>query len=152
MIQCQSPLLLDYSARKLGPEATAEVDRHLAVCNACASFVAAQSALWTELDAWEPDDISAGFDGRLYAAIEKGGRRSWWAWNWRPTVRFAAAACATVVLALVLTRPSKHSVRTPPPPDIPRVEGIDAEQIDRTVEDLEMLREFVTPAPGQQTL
>src|SRR4051794_11236202 len=69
-------LLLDYCARKLNPESTAIVERHIAICPACRDFAEGQRAVWSALDSWEAPPVSAGFDRRLYERIENDV--PWW--------------------------------------------------------------------------
>jgi len=141
-------LLLDYCHRKLAPEMVEVFEQHMALCPACRAFAASQSAVWQALDAFEAMPLSEDFDERLFARIEREQRRaSLWSglWNrmtaggtamWRPAVPVAAA----VVLAVGLwMRPGV----VPPQPDLAKSDNrVDVEQVERVLEDMEMLRQL----------
>jgi len=65
--------LFDYCARRLGPEESAVLEDHLAVCESCRDLARAQRALWDGLDCWEAAEVSPDFDRRLCARINAGG-------------------------------------------------------------------------------
>ena len=52
-----------------------------------------------------------------------------------------AAACATVALAILIDIPGASRV-TPPTEPQARTEHVDIEQVERTLDDLNMLRQF----------
>jgi anti-sigma factor RsiW len=144
----ESPgILLDYCARTLNSDAAAVLERHIAVCPECARFAAAQQQLWSALDSWEATPVADDFDERLYARIEESNgwsRVRRWFGEWKPAVPFAAAA-ATAALAFFLNLPATN-------PGVPvqersRIEALEPEQIERAVEDVDMLRQFSTPGP-----
>src|SRR3954466_221456 len=99
-------MLLDYCARKLNPESTAILERHIAICPACHQFADGQRALWNALDAWETTPVAADFDRRMYSRIAH--EVSWWHRLVRPfrplSVRqgLPVAAACLVVIAGVL--------------------------------------------------
>jgi anti-sigma factor RsiW len=138
--------LLAYSAGKLDMESTLTVERHLRVCPECAEFYAAQRGVWNALDAWEVPAVSEGFDRRLFERIEKASAAPWylrWVDALRPLVAQPALplALATLVVATGFLLDHPSSVRTPSrAPAI--ATAADAEQIERTLDDLEMLRQF----------
>ena len=142
-------ILLDYCAHRLAPDTAAAFERHLAACMSCRECVSGQQEVWAALDEWKPAHPSADFDRRLYARIEE-EQGHWWLRLWPATIRWkaVAAACATLVAVVVLSNPSK------PPADVvqesSRVEMLEPEQVERTLEDLEMLKQLSTS--GSQNL
>ncbi len=142
-------ILLDYCARQLGPETTATLERHIALCAACSRFAANQRAVWQAMDAWEAAPIPADFDSRLYRRIE--AQTSWWEPLVRPfrevTLRRAvpatAMACLLVAAGIVLERPGI----SPDPPqtngaDRAQVEQVQPEQVVHTLDTMDVLSEF----------
>ena len=137
--QDSAELLLDYCARKLDPARTALLDRHMESCGECRAFRDGQRALWQALDQWESLPVSAEFDRQLYRRIEEGKRASWWERTLRPlllrpALPIAATTCLLLVAGLVLQN-------SPPAPIEPQ-HAREIEQVERTLEDLEMLRTF----------
>jgi anti-sigma factor RsiW len=140
--------LLEYAAGRLANEQAALVARHVEHCAECGQLVQAQRQVWDALSQWKPGPVSADFDRRLYRKIDSQPV----SWRdrlfrpleplWRPVVPLAAA-CLLIVAGVVL-----HTPRTAlNPGDSPvRVEKIEAEQVERTLDDIQMLREMaVTP-------
>ena len=140
-------VLLAYCARKLDPARTAILESHIAVCPACREFAAAQQAVWSALEAWEGEPVSADFDRRFYRRIEQEGSVSIWERLMRPfrpvLVRqglpIAAAACLLVTAGILLERPSQVS---PANDNQVQVESVQPDQLDRALEDIEMLSDF----------
>ena len=139
-------LLLDYCTRKLEPESVAILERHIALCDACREFAGGQRAVWEALDAWEAAPVSADFNSRLYRRIE--AQVSWWdllrrpfrpAMLWRG-VPATAMACLMVMAGVMLQR----SAVSPEPAsnDTAQVESVQPEQVERTLDAMEMLSEF----------
>jgi anti-sigma factor RsiW len=158
-------VLLDYCARKLNPETTALLNRHMESCAECRAFAAAQMSVWEALDAWEPEPVSAAFDRKLYARIEEREAQKGWLghmwgrisqpamftpFGWRPAMPIAAA-CLTLVAAFVLSVPGDKSAReiyVDNTRDNGRVEVVDVEQVERTLDDIEMLKQLNPPVKG----
>jgi anti-sigma factor RsiW len=152
-------LLLAYCARRLDLETQTVLERHMAACPACREFQQGQQAVWNALDAWEAMPVSDDFDRRLYRRIEEEeARASWWSRLTRPFrpmfeppllsrgVPFAAAACLLLVAGMILERPGSVVVPDEVTADA-RMESIQPDQVERTLDDMEMLRQFrVTPA------
>jgi anti-sigma factor RsiW len=143
--------LLDYSAGRLDREHAALVARHVETCQECARFVEGQQRVWNALSQWEVDPVSAGFDRRLYRAIDAEPV----SWKerlfrplqplWRPIIPLAAA-CLLIVVGVVLHVP-QATIRP-----AASVEKIEAEQVERTLDDMQMLRELeMTPRQEENT-
>ena len=162
-------ILLAYAAGTLNAAETASLEQHAVGCGECRALVDAQKHLWSLLDAAEAPEVSADFDARLYARIAREeGASSWksgWVrwlrgfapgsflWNpisWKPVVAGVAGA---VVLAVGLyLHVPLHAPTIQPASSVSginqqiRPESVDAEQMETTVEDLEMLMPPATPA------
>lgn len=137
-------LLLEYCARRLDPESTAILQRHIAICPACREFADGQRALWEALDAWETTPVSADFDRRMYSRIEK--EVSWWDRLVRPfrplLVRQGlpvAAACLVVMAGVFLERQGAVPRQDT---ESAQVETVQPEQVERALDAMEMLSEF----------
>src|ERR1022692_2486991 len=142
-------LLLDYCTRKLEPESVAILERHIALCSACQEFASRQRAVWEALDAWEAAPVSRDFDSRLYRRIE--AQVSWWdilrrpfrplshAMLWRG-VPATAMACLLLMAGVILQRSAIPP--TPAPNDMAQADSVQPEQVERTLDAMEMLNEF----------
>jgi hypothetical protein len=138
-------LLLSYSARRLNPESTAILEAHMELCPACREFRDGQRALWEALDQWEARPISPDFNRRLYRKIEEQEQLGWWARIFgsarpmflRPALPLAAAACLVLVAGFIIDNPGRVAAPVAENPQVREVE-----QVERTLEDLEMLQQF----------
>lgn len=146
--------LLDYAAGRLKREHAALMARHVETCQECARIVEAQQRVWNALSQWEVDPVSAGFDRRLYRTI--GAQPVSWkdrlfrplAPLWRPLVPLAAA-CLLIVVGVVLHAPQATPTAAT---SQAAVEKIEAEQVERTLDDMQMLRELeMTPKQEGKT-
>jgi len=142
--------LLEYSAGRLDRERTAIIERHMEACPACARFVEEQRVVWDALGQWESPELSADFNRRLYQKIDQAQPSSWLAKFlhpfWRPMVP-VAATCLLIVAGVVL-----HTPTAVVNPAHSRVESVEPEQVERTLDDLQMLRELsITPAQEADT-
>jgi hypothetical protein len=148
--------LLDYAAGRLAGERAAQIELHVESCQACAHFVEAQQTVWSALDHWEPDPVSMDFDRRLYHAIDQARsasvlsrmlRRVFGPLQplWRPAIPLAAA-CLLIVAGVMLHAPQAAIA---PADSQVRVERIEPEQVERTLDDMQMLRELVG-TPNQE--
>ena len=144
--QENAELLLSYSARRLDPRSTAILEAHMEVCPACREFRDGQRALWDALDEWEARPISPDFDRRLYRLIEEQEQMGWWARIFgpmrpmflRPALPLAATACLVLVAGILSVDPG----RIAPPPSADTQQVREAEQVERALDDLDMLRQF----------
>ena len=143
--------LLDYCARKLDPARTAVVESHLRICESCRKLVRAQQTVWESLEAWDGIEVAPDFNRRLYARIEAESRRGfvsrwmhtalarWSIMSWRPALP-VALACATVIAALWIQEPGTRKLNVEEPQA--KVERVDIEQVERTLQDLDMLKQL----------
>lgn len=154
--QENAELLLAYCARRLDLETAAVLEHHMESCPACRTFHENQKAVWRALDLWEAMPVSDDFDRRLYNRIETEGSPLWrrllrplQPLLARQSIPLAAAACLLVMAGILLEHPG--NLTTPVPPT--RAEVVQAEQVERTLEDLELLREFqLTPPPDNRSM
>jgi anti-sigma factor RsiW len=146
-MKCTRPeeILIEYCAGTLSSETAAELKSHISGCPECRSFTQSQQQVWAALDQWETEPISSDFNGRIYKRIAETERPSpWRGWlAWRPVLG-VAAACAAVVIALVVNSPGDRQVAITPPAaaahvESSRAESVEPEQMERALEDLEML-------------
>ena len=151
-------LLLAYCAGKLDPKTQTILDQHFGACPHCREFQKSQATVWQALDGWEAMPVSADFDRRLYRRMEEEhAQASWWARLVRPfrpvfqtplTSRglpVAAAAVLILLAGVILERANKLAA----PEDMAeRIESIQPDQVERTLDDMEMLREFRLNSSG----
>jgi anti-sigma factor RsiW len=160
--QENAELLLAYCARKLDPETQITLERHLAICPACREFQTSQQAVCEALDAWDAMPVSADFDRRLYQRIEQeAAHASWWSRLVQPfrpmfegsmmgrSVPLAAAACLLVLAGIILQQPNGVSVSEDLTVD--RAEVIQVDQVERALDDMEMLRQFKLTTSGDSS-
>jgi hypothetical protein len=141
-------VLLDYCAHKLSAGAAAAFQRHIAICEECGRAAADQRRVWSALEMWDAAPVSTDFDRVLHARIEQHEERKWWqhardrlanGFGWKPAVS-VAAACVTVIAAIVISVPDRRAEL--PVQERSRIETVEPEQVERTFEDLEMLKQL----------
>lgn len=149
----QGILLMDYSAGRLEGRALSQIEAHLEGCPACRDFAMAQGRVWSALDVLPGMTASAKFDESLQARLtameaEAGGwkERLRRALAWRPALPIAATAAAAAVFFTYGDSGKSNDPRTPIDPQA-NMQMVDAEQVERALDDLEMLNEL-----GQQEL
>jgi anti-sigma factor RsiW len=138
--------LVAYAAGELDRDTAASIEQHLRGCPACRSVALEQAALWKTLDIWEAPPVSADFDQRLYSRIRDEVHLSWWERLSRPfrpmplrqALPLGATACLLVIASFLVQQPDKLA------PSYPRGEVVRADQVERTLDDLELLRQFGT--------
>lgn len=148
--QENADVLLSYSAGRLDAVRTMAFEAHMLSCQACREFRDSQSALWETLDRWEARPAPLDFDRRLYRKIEEQQRLGWWARIFgparpmflRPALPLAAAACVLLVAGFIIDTPGRA-----PAPAAEAPQAREVEQMERTLDDLEMLRQFNLAAP-----
>ncbi len=138
--------LLAWCSHRLDGGDAAAIERHVQSCAACREFVQRQQAVLQALDNWEAPPVSPDFDHRLYARIAQDV--SWWDRLVRPFrplalrqgLPIAAAAALMIVAGLLVERPAN---RPPAPvPESAQVETASPDQVERALDDMEMLREL----------
>jgi anti-sigma factor RsiW len=149
-------LLLDYCARRLDSPAEAALEAHIATCPACKSWTEEQMRAWAALDDWLPAPISASFDSALYERIaSERTRMPWWrtalrplaVWRLKPALSLALASL--LVVALWIGRPKP----VPPPNPNRAQESLDADRLEKALDDVEMLRQLDSAAtPDAQSM
>lgn len=147
-------VLLDYCARMLDPERKAMLERHMEQCADCREMARAQSEVWSAMDAFDAEPVSADFDRRLYARIDE--RETVTAWErfwapvreylqgqpaWKPVLSIAAASAVLAVVFLV------QGDAPQPVTDQPAA-VVDVKEVENVLEDMEMLRQLEAPAPA----
>jgi anti-sigma factor RsiW len=152
--------LMAFVASRLGAEAMERTERHLEVCPACRELAAGQRAVWETLGAWEAPPVSADFDRRLYARIER--EVSWWDRALRPfrpaTIRWGlpvAAAAGLVVMAGAILVDRSAGVRSAPQKASIQLDSLRPDQAESALEDMEMLQEIngvVRPDPAASSM
>lgn len=144
-----------YAAGTLPAGEAAALESHIAVCEACGARAAAQKDVWAALDLWEPVAISEDFDTRLYERIAAEGGRKWWHFLLRPEISFSFRTAGPVALACFALVAAFFYRNTPPaagpfhPPTVSIPQNVDADQVERTLDDLEMLKQLSLPAAGE---
>ena len=136
-------VLLDYCAGTLEPARAAEFSRHLEGCPNCRRVVDAQREVWSALDRWTAVEVSPDFDARLYARIAQGhAARRWTQWlrRLRRPALPLAVACAVLAVGFLVRSP-----RLDDGSQQVRADKIDIEQVEQTLEDLEMLTPLAPP-------
>lgn len=147
----EAGIFLDYCARKTDVVASLAMESHLAICESCQAVVRAQQALWNSLDSWDQVEVAQDFNRKLYARIDAEGgsvfllrwwkmaSARWFAISWWPALP-AALACALFIAALWIPwpgvgRPEAEQAQS-------KTEQLETEQVERTLQDLEMLKQF----------
>jgi anti-sigma factor RsiW len=137
-------MLVAYAAGALDAETAHAVEEHLAGCDACRSMAADQIAVWKALEAWEAPVVSPDFDRRLYLRIDQEAHLSWWQRLTRPfrfmplrqALPLTASAGLLLIAGLLLQFPGPRA-RVAPRPEVVR-----ANQVERALDDLDLLGQF----------
>ena len=148
-------LLIAYAAGALEASAQIEFERHMAVCDGCRNLAAEQKAVWDALDDWRPAPVSADFNQKLYERISQEAAIRWWErpfhldflWAFRPAVPVAAACAAVMAVFLIMQPLTTH------PTPAPAEQKVSIEQVERALDDMDMLKQMSLTAPveGQAT-
>ena len=153
-IESRNPeMLVDHANGKLDLATARGLEQHLAGCSACQEVVVRQAAIWRALDTWEAAPISPDFDRRLYRRIDEEVNSSWWERAMRPfrtmPLRHALPLTETAGLLLmagVLLQNPGHVA-----PATPHNELVRANQVERTLDDLDLLRQFSAADSAEST-
>jgi anti-sigma factor RsiW len=151
-------ILLEYAAGRLAPKTALEVEQHLQGCARCREAAELERRVWLALDEWEPMPVSAEFNRKLHARIAEEAQVSFWrrVWTgtgvqrnrWRMALAPGAVAGVAVLAAILMQSPPPSMPRPHPEPG---VDGVELEQVEQTLEDMDMLRQLSSP-PGSQNL
>jgi hypothetical protein len=146
----EAELWIGYVAGTLAPDVVLELRAHLDVCASCRETVEAQKAVWIALDSWTPIEVSPGFNDAVYQRLAAEEQVRGWGrmfharWSWRPAMPLAAVGAALIV-ALLLRAPSAKPPSAAPPASTPQIE-----QVERALEDMDMLKQLGVAAPQEQ--
>jgi anti-sigma factor RsiW len=138
-------LLLDYASGRLPGAQAADVARHANECDECAAALLEYSSVSEALDLWEAPPVSAHFNRRLWDRIESAASAPLYVrvadWlrfhSLKPAIPVAAAALAIAAGFLL-----DHTSTANKPPATNRVSATEADQAERTLDDLQLLRQF----------
>ncbi len=126
---------------------------HFERCVSCRQASLQQAAVWQALDSWNVPPVSSGFNRHLYAKIDAVANESWYerlAASVRPL--FAQPAWALGVAGALFVAGFVFDHRTTRTPQVPvQVSTTEAEQVERTLDDLEMLRQFDLASDEKET-
>ena len=137
-------LLLDYCSHSLDAKAAEEVEAHLAACPQCKAWTDAHMRTWSLLDDWQAAPVSPDFERKLREriALLDTEPKPWWRAAWQSFatrgLKPALAAALVVVLllaGLLFVRPS-HAPAQP---------AIDADHLEKALDDVDMLRKVDAP-------
>ena len=144
-------ILLEYCAGTLDVERAVAIEKHARECGECRALITAQMNVWNALGELAAPEVSPDFDARLYFRIAqeeaepawRSGLRSLRILSWKPVVAGAAAAAVLAVgLSLYAPLLDIHKLHAPKSSDASpqiRPESVDVEQVEVTLEDLDML-------------
>jgi hypothetical protein len=148
--QENAEVLLAWLEKRLPAETALALERHASVCGDCRRMMEGQRAVWKALEDWDTEPVAADFDRKLYRAIEQEEARSWLkrlldpvirpvaTFAMRPAVPLAATTLALGAL-LLFQAPAGLEMSGDPGRRV-AMESPDAEQVESTLDDLEMLR------------
>jgi anti-sigma factor RsiW len=141
-------ILLDYVAGSLAAAQVAEFERHAKDCSRCDALVASQAAVWRSLDEWKPEPVSAGFNRELWRRIDADASAPSWTAQLRFWKQLAplVAVLALVVTGFVMDHQSRSPVTTPA---AVAVSASEADQLERTLDDLQLLEAVDTATPAK---
>ncbi len=149
MTHCPSEdILLDYVAGALAPAQAAGFERHAKECSRCDALVASQASVWRSLDEWKPEPVSAEFNRELWRRIDADAAAPSWTARlhfWKQLAPLAA------LLALVATGfvMDHHSQPPAAAPASVAVSASEADQLERTLDDLQLLEAVDTATPAR---
>ncbi len=146
-------VLLDYTAGRLDAAELAAFESHAESCARCGDLRAAQSAVWVNLDAWKPEPVSSGFNRELWRKIDAEAAQP--AWNerllaslglWKRIAPIAVAA-ALVVTAFVWNDSPRNGHSPTQKKAAIVVSASDADQLERALDDIQLLHEIDAARP-----
>ena len=150
-------ILLDYTAGRLDAKRTAKLEKHMLSCARCAAFRTEQAGVWAALDLWEPEPVSMSFNRSLWQKIEASASASWYRklvdalrfGAWKPV--FPLAAAVFVVAAGFVFDHQGTGTTTPGVINASGVSMNEVDQVEKTLDDLQLLRQFDAVSAGVTT-
>jgi len=137
-------LLLDYAMGRLTPAQSALVAHHASECDDCATALVEYSSVSDALDLWKAPPVSTQFNRRLWERIESAARAPWYAqvadWFRSRSLKPGIPVAATALLIAAGFLLDHHSGAVIPATS--RVSAAEADQAERTLDDLQLLRQF----------
>ncbi len=138
-------MLLEYALGRLGPQESGMVARHASECDDCAAALLEYSSVSDALDLWEAPPVSMHFNRQLWERVERAASASWYArvaqWfrlhSLKPAIPLTAMALV-IAVGFLLDHPSEMVHPSP----TTRVSAAEADQAERTLDDLQLLRQF----------
>ena len=139
-------VLLAYIAHELEEPQAAALAEHAAGCSACRQWMAAMGGVRRALDGWEAPPVSADFDRRLFARVER--EVSWWDVLLRPfrpsqgsrALPIAAAAGLLIAAGLWIGRPGTSPILSVPASA--QMEPLHPDQAQHALEEMDMMQQF----------
>jgi len=136
-LENREEMLIDYVDGSLPADRLAQMMSHMKGCAECRVAADAQLRVWTALEEWTPAPVSADFNRTLYQKIDVEQSKGWWQrLAWPPLG--LAAACMVLVVAMLFRVPGGPVNEPEKKADV----TIDVNQVDRTLEDIEMFKQL----------
>lgn len=152
----ETDLLLDDAAgtlarRGLDAATMTALRAHMEICADCIAFRAGQKMVWDALDLWEPGPVSQDFNRQLWQRIEAAAAAPWYMrladairmTSWKPLIPLTAAILV-IVGGFLLDHPGTNAKKTTPDVTI-----IEANQVEQTLDDIQLLRQLDVVATTQ---
>ena len=138
-------LLLDYCSHSLDAKAADEVEAHLAVCPQCKAWTDAHMRTWSLLDDWQAAPVSPDFERKLREriALLEEQPTPWWRTAWRSFTARGLKPALAGALVVVLILATLLFVR---PRHVPAQPTIDADHLEKALDDVDMLRQVDAPS------
>jgi len=151
-------MLLDYIAGRLNRTQASLFEAHAEHCAHCAALRTSQAAVWQSLDEWKPAPVSAGFNRELWRRIDADARQSSWTRELAAALQFSfwkrlaplAVAVALIATGFVFDHAGKQAGTIQPESAASIViTASEADQLDRALDDIQLLDEVDASAPAQ---
>jgi anti-sigma factor RsiW len=148
-------ILLDYSAGRLDATRAVVLERHLRSCPDCAAFRMEQTAVWDALNEWRPAPVSIDFNRRLWQRIDAADAAPWYLRlfqtirfvQWQPVLPLTAAILV-IAAGFLLDHPADR-VAARNAPAAPSVSVTEADQVEQTLDDIQLLRQLNAEESGK---